>query len=425
MREQPCEAGALEAVAALAARIAEPQDVRALARAILETALELTHAEAGSVLVADPEARELVFEHVVGPKATELLGARIPDDAGLAGRVFQSGEEAHTRDASIEPEHLSELAERIDYPAREMATLPLCLPGGERVGVLQVLNASPTPLAESCLKVLRIVAMMAASVIQATQARKTRETRDLARSLAEAHQNVQYLADPLLRAAESLDQTVTAHVAVLDGLAREAASRDETLASQLSVSAEDFGERAQRHLGRVKRGAARIRQRCRQIDWCISGRWRRPDLTETDVGEIAREVAEVLSPMARAGGVTLEVHEQATVYAQADGPQLFNALYNLVHDAVHHTDAEGRAWVRVSRLATAEYEIEVGHTGAGIPLSLPESDAEPLDAPAHGLKASMVAGTIAAHYGKLDASTSEAQEASVRMVLPINPSPRD
>ena len=67
------------------------QNVEDLVEEALQTALDIVEAQAGAVLIAKPETKELVFYHAIGEKAPER-GTTVPWNRGIAGSVFQSGE---------------------------------------------------------------------------------------------------------------------------------------------------------------------------------------------------------------------------------------------------------------------------------------------------------------------------------------------
>src|SRR5262245_26412617 len=61
----------------------------------LRSALEEVNAEAGSILLADPESKQLIFRVSIGEKPVPR-GTTIPWDQGIAGQVFQTGEPVST-----------------------------------------------------------------------------------------------------------------------------------------------------------------------------------------------------------------------------------------------------------------------------------------------------------------------------------------
>ena len=80
----------LEAACRISQALFQHQKVDDLVEEALNTALDIVNAQAGAVLLANPEAEELVFYHAVGEKPPKR-GSKIPCNQGIAGYVFQSG----------------------------------------------------------------------------------------------------------------------------------------------------------------------------------------------------------------------------------------------------------------------------------------------------------------------------------------------
>jgi signal transduction histidine kinase len=98
----------------------------------------------------------------------------------------------------------------------------------------------------------------------------------------------------------------------------------------------------------------------------IDRRERRAGFAEIDLAEIVREVGELYEPLAEAAGQTLTVEVASVRPVQADRELLFEALSNLLANAVKFTPAGGRVGLRL--LATpAGPRIEVVDSGPGVP----------------------------------------------------------
>ncbi|TAL09586.1 MAG: hypothetical protein EPO02_09740, partial [Nitrospirae bacterium] len=99
----------LEAARRICQALFQHINVDELVERALRTALDVVGAEAGSVLLADLESKQLVFRYVIGGKADLLHGTAIPWDKGIAGAVFQSGEAAVIGDVSRDDRHFSDM----------------------------------------------------------------------------------------------------------------------------------------------------------------------------------------------------------------------------------------------------------------------------------------------------------------------------
>src|SRR5262245_41552967 len=81
----------LAAVQRISQALFQTIDLDQLVETTLRIALEEVRAEAGSILLADPETEQLVFQYSIGAKPVPR-GTAIPWNQGISGSVFQSGE---------------------------------------------------------------------------------------------------------------------------------------------------------------------------------------------------------------------------------------------------------------------------------------------------------------------------------------------
>jgi signal transduction histidine kinase len=82
--------------------------------------------------------------------------------------------------------------------------------------------------------------------------------------------------------------------------------------------------------------------------------------------ELLRETVDAMRPQAEAGGVSVRAELDAELTAARGNPeQLQRVLFNLIHNAIRHTPADGSVVVRAQRAEDA-VEIEVADSGEGI-----------------------------------------------------------
>src|SRR6185436_14319670 len=84
---------------------------------VLDLALEKVPAESGSVFRADYATGDLSFAVARGPRAKELLAAKIvvPAGSGFAGFCSQEGVSLAISDVDKDPRHYSAVADKVDY----------------------------------------------------------------------------------------------------------------------------------------------------------------------------------------------------------------------------------------------------------------------------------------------------------------------
>ena len=85
-----------------------------------------------------------------------------------------------------------------------------------------------------------------------------------------------------------------------------------------------------------------------------------------DLVPLARDVAELLRPLAEEKGQTLSFEDGGPVLAEADRATLRQALVNILDNAIKYTPAGGRVRVAVRRGESGAPLIEVADTGPGI-----------------------------------------------------------
>ena len=129
----------LEAVERISHALFQSIDLDQLVETTLRIALEEVGAEAGSILLADPEKKELIFQYSIGDKPV-ARGTAIPWDKGVSGAVFQSGEARITSQVNHDASHLHQIDQATGFVTRDMITVPLRRWRGEPIGVLNVLN---------------------------------------------------------------------------------------------------------------------------------------------------------------------------------------------------------------------------------------------------------------------------------------------
>ena len=95
-----------------------------------------------------------------------------------------------------------------------------------------------------------------------------------------------------------------------------------------------------------------------QITWTME---------QVALGELVHETVEAMRPEAEARSVSVLAELPGELqFARANPEQIQRVLFNLIHNAIRHTPADGSVTV-CARPARGEVEIEVADTGEGIP----------------------------------------------------------
>src|SRR5690348_16259132 len=90
--DHPCGAH-MRAIHRISAALFAKTDMDQVLRETLDVSLQITNADAGSILLYDPVAQHLVFRYAVGPVAHKLIGQPLPlTSTGKCATVFKTGQ---------------------------------------------------------------------------------------------------------------------------------------------------------------------------------------------------------------------------------------------------------------------------------------------------------------------------------------------
>lgn len=156
---------ALRAVQDVARDLSAELDLDRLLHKILRAAVTVMDCTAGSLLLFDPGASELVFAVVEGGGGEALENTRIRSDQGIAGHAFTSREPIVVEDAMQDGRYFAEVARRYDIQTHRLMAVPL-IAKGNPIGVLEVMNRVSGPFGEDEQVLLLAFASQSAVAIE-------------------------------------------------------------------------------------------------------------------------------------------------------------------------------------------------------------------------------------------------------------------
>ncbi len=115
------------------------QEPDRLLELITLSAVGILEAEAGSLLLVDPETGELEFRVASGEDADDLVGTRLPPGTGLVGTVADRGEPVIVNDTTRDPRWFSGVDADTGVRTTTLMAAPLIASTGV-IGVLEVIN---------------------------------------------------------------------------------------------------------------------------------------------------------------------------------------------------------------------------------------------------------------------------------------------
>lgn len=127
-----------------------------------------------------------------------------------------------------------------------------------------------------------------------------------------------------------------------------------------------------------------------------------------DMTVILNDVIELYEPLAADKRIAIETRLADSMPLSGDRDLLFQALANLLDNAIKYTPEEGRIWVRAD-ICNAEIRVEVADSGAGIPAVDREKvfrrfyrvESSRSQQPGNGLGLSLVQAVVNLHAGHI------------------------
>ncbi len=138
-RETEERAQQLAALNEVGSVITSTLDLQAVLNLIMEKAVELIQAEAGSLVLVDQDTGELVFEVTAGPGSANLVGTRLSPGTGIVGTVAREGRPIIIRDAQSDRRWYRGLDDRTRFITQSIIAVPM-ISRGRTIGVIELLN---------------------------------------------------------------------------------------------------------------------------------------------------------------------------------------------------------------------------------------------------------------------------------------------
>lgn len=114
-------------------------DMRNLMDLIVDFAIRVTNAEAGSLILYDRESNDLYFEAAAGPNTKGLKGQRLEMGQGIAGYAAETMEPLIIKDAQHDERFNKSFDQKTGFVTKSILCIPLKTKG-EPLGVLEVIN---------------------------------------------------------------------------------------------------------------------------------------------------------------------------------------------------------------------------------------------------------------------------------------------
>jgi len=137
-RETEDRARQLATLNEISKELSSTLDLENLLVRIMRSAVEMTHAEAGSLFLIDEASGELVFRVVEGG-VQDLIGTRIPAGRGIVGEAAERGVPVIVNDVLKDPRWFSDVDRETEFQTQALLAVPLRVQD-RTIGVLEVIN---------------------------------------------------------------------------------------------------------------------------------------------------------------------------------------------------------------------------------------------------------------------------------------------
>ncbi len=340
-------------------------------------------------------------------------GTAIPWDQGIAGSVFRSGRPIVIPDVSKDVRHLTSVDEQTGYCTRDLIALPLKRWEGNPIGVLEVLNKRQGSLDEDDLAILTIVSSIAAASVEQALLHREAKLAEVARILGDIGHDIKNLLTPLVWGTGLLESEV-------NGLLKSSETVD-------SARARASFELCNEVIGLVQNSTRRLQDRVREIADCVKGLSAPPEFSLGGLSTIVDSVFETLRLVAAEKGIALRSEGLASLPSiKRDERRLFNALYNLVNNALEEVPSNGSITVSGStRHAQRTVVLRVEDNGRGMPPEIRDSlftvRAKSRKAGGTGLGTKIVKDVVEIHGGTITVESTMGVGTTFEIVLPFEP----
>ncbi len=425
----------LAAAHTIAAGLSSITRVGELVQQALDISLEIVDAAAGSVLLYDSDAGKLRFEYVVGEKADELMGTEIEPDQGIAGLVFQSGEIHISEDVAAEQAHLHDIGEKLGYTTQNMVAVPLKSSAGKPFGVIEVLNKRVGHFDENDVNLIDIMAAQIGVAIENARLQEEARLAEVVKFIGNISHDVKNMITPVRTGAETLQMIADEDYAQLDEALAGLKSLPQ-VADSIRQAVGGLREIYPELIDMIMEGTEVVQQRMAEISAAVKGIVAEPHFEPTDVVAVGERVVNLLRSHARSKQVVVALQIAGGVpEATVDARQIYNAMYNLIYNAIDACDPGNSVALRLASTPAdgpdqpAQIVIECADTGSGIPEEIRKKlfteDAVSTKPMGTGLGTRIVANVVEVHHGSIEVESEIGVGTTIRLRIPVQPPESD
>jgi signal transduction histidine kinase len=419
----------MEAIRRISAALCQVTKVDELVRRALDTSLQLAGAEAGSVILYDSDKEKLVFKYVVGGAADSLTGMELNPDQGIAGAVFQSGDIDVSEDVTTRDKHDRAVGEKLRYMTKNMVTVPLLSAGGKRLGVMQVLNKTDGTFKNRDVALLDTLASQIATALETARLHEEARLAEVIRFIGNLSHDVKNMMTPVQTAAETLELIASDTWSDFDTAVSTLPDRDE-----VADTIEGLRQLLPEMTEMMKNGSEAVQGRMAEVSAAVKGMVTEPDFQFEHIRTVVDQVVPMLAVVAKKEHVTIQTDIPDDIKpAIMDAKQMYNAVYNLVNNALQACPPDATITVRCRSEINGSFpdggylEVAVQDTGEGMPEEVRHKlftdDAISTKPMGTGLGTKIVKNVVDVHGGTVWVESTLGQGTTITLRIPIEGSP--
>lgn len=332
-------------------------ELKALLAFLMDSAADITDAEAASVMLWNANRRELYIAATTTNTADlNLVGQSVPLEGSIAGAVMDTQTVIQVDSVQTDPRHYRKLDSSKGFETRSILGVPLTAKN-QPIGVLEVLNKRELPWTENDRDYLSILAAQAAVAIESAR---------VVQKLKKANQEL-----------SELDKLKSDFIAIASHELRTPLGVILGYASFLTETAE----------GQISDHAAKVVNSALQLRHIIEDMTNLRYLKEGEaeikpevvaLGGLISDVCDDVQSLFETKRHTLEIKSSAqdiTLYV--DPIRIGMALTNVLNNAIRFTDAGGHITVETEMRDSTEAWIMIRDNGIGLAANEMERVFEP------------------------------------------------
>ncbi|HZH98092.1 MAG TPA: GAF domain-containing sensor histidine kinase, partial [Fimbriimonadaceae bacterium] len=313
----------LRAVQTATRKLASSGHFNALLRDVLAICVDAVGASGGTIYVHDPAKKLLKFQHVLPEEVADKMPFDgIPDDAGVAGKVFRTRQTQINYFEHSDENTRKEVESATGVFVRTMITVPLMMEDEQPIGIVQLINKKSGDFDETDVAVLDTVA--AVSTMAYLNSRLTEESTRASTLLGMGK-----VSHDIGNLAASLYANISFSELAMDGM------RDHLKEIGASDTSEMYLESLDSMFIELKASVDRIVGYSRLISDLSAGRELRPNKIMAPLSDTIQTSAAYLESEGRKNRVALLYDIQTgTPPLLHDELYLFRIVQNLVGNAI-------------------------------------------------------------------------------------------